>query len=431
LPQNKSTPDPLNLLPVLLCRKGQVKEDFMKEKIKQLKKNLKLDIQILKDVVVNEEKDVSLLKEQATKADVILLYKPHLGLGNCVIKISEFGLPIILFNEEEIVCNPLDALEYVYPKKRVWVAIDYQDINNYLVALSTKRKLGQTKILILNDDFPHWERFLCRIHGGREAIKERLGVSLEYVKSEDVIRRWKDADAKRANALARKWIKEAENMVGAEEKDVIAVAKLYLVMKDLLRKKHAHALTMAYGDSPLPVPCVAYTNLRDEGAPAACEADIISLLSMVILHYVTGKPCFMGNTFVDPADKSLIISHCVCPRKMEGYNKKAAPYMLRPYHTEKFAGSLTAFVKMKKGQQVTLCRLSGDLKSMLIAKGTITDCSEMESDRYCRVKTKVKINNAREFIHKTSGNHHVLVYGDYKDQLRKLNEILGITTIEV
>ena len=152
---------------------------------------------------------------------------------------------------------------------------------------------------------------------------------------------------------------------------------------------------------------------------------------MVILHYIAEKPCFMGNTFIDMADEALIISHCVCPRKMEGYNAKAAPYTLRRYHSEKFTGSMTAFVKMKIGQEVTICRLSGDLESMLIANGVIADCVEMDDDTYCRVKAKVKMKNPREFIHKTSGNHHVMVYGDYSEQLRKLNEVLGIATIEV
>jgi len=421
----------LKILPVLVCRKEQVKEDFMEQKMRQLKKNLKLAVQILKDVVVNEEKDVSLLNEHVAEADVILLYKPHLGLGDCIVKISAYGLPIILFNDEGIVNNPLDALEYVYPKERVWVAVDYQDVNNYLMALSAKKKMKQTRILILNADYPHWERFISRVHGGRETIKEKLGIELEYVKSDDVIRRWENVSEKRVKPLVEKWMKEAEKVVEPNEKDMVSVAKLYITMKDLLKEKNAQAITMAYGDNPLPVPCFAYTNLRDEATPSACEADIISLLSMIILHYVAEKPCFMGNTFVDLKDETLIMSHCVCPRKMEGYDTKAVPYTLRRYHREKFLGSLTAFVKMKIGQEVTICRLSGDMKNMLVANGIIVECVEMDSDQYCRVKAKVKIKNPKEFIHKTSGNHHVMVYGDYREPLKKLNEILGITTIEV
>ena len=231
--------------------------------------------------------------------------------------------------------------------------------------------------------------------------------------------------------IVEKWTKEAEKIVEPDENDMISVAKLYLVMTELLKEKNAQAITIGYGDNPLPVPYFAYTNLRDEGTPSACEADIISLLSMVILNYITNKPCFMGNTFVDTKDNLLILSHCVCPRKMEGYNAEAAPYTLRRYHKEKFTGSLTAFVKMKLGQEVTVCRLNGNLKSMIIAQGKTVDCVEMDADAYCRVKAKVKIANPKEFIHNTSGNHHVMVYGDYREPLRKLNEILGITTKEV
>ncbi|MGQ9624860.1 MAG: hypothetical protein ACUVT9_05760, partial [Candidatus Bathycorpusculaceae bacterium] len=270
-----------------------------------------------------------------------------------------------------------------------------------------------------------------RVHGGSEAIKEKLGITTEYVKSEEVIRRWQSMDEERVKPLVEKWTKEAEKVVEPEEKDLVSVAKLYLVMNDLLKEKDAQAVTMAYGDNPLPVPCFAYTNLRDEGTPAACEADIISLLSMIILHYLADKPCFMDNTFVDTKDNTLILSHCVCPRKMEGYKTNAALYRLRRYHKEKFTGSLTAFVEMKKGQEVTVCRLSGDLKSMTIARGVIVECADMDTEEYCRVTVKVKVANPKDFIHKTSGNHHVMVYGDYREQLKRLNDVLGIKTIEV
>jgi len=126
-----------------------------------------------------------------------------------------------------------------------------------------------------------------------------------------------------------------------------------------------------------------------------------------------------------------VITHCVCPRKMEGYNASPEPYTLRRYHKEKFIGSLTAYVKMEIGREVTICRLSGDLKSMLVTRGTIIDCVDSDADEYCRVKAKVKIENPKELVHKTSGNHHVMVYGDYRNLLKTLNETLNITTIEV
>jgi hypothetical protein len=223
------------VLLVLVCRKGQVEENFMEKRMEQLRENLKINVQILEHVVINDEKDVPILKESLAKVDCILLYKPHLGLGDCIMKISDYGVPIILFNDEGMVNHPLDALEYVYPKEKVWVAVDYEDINSYLGVLSAKKRMEQTKILVLNAEYPHWQRVICRVRGGYEAIKEKLGVTLEYVESEEVIRRWQNMDEERVKPLVEKWMKEAEKIVEPEEKDLVSVAKLYLVMKDLLK----------------------------------------------------------------------------------------------------------------------------------------------------------------------------------------------------
>jgi hypothetical protein len=44
------------VLPVLVCRKNQVEENFMEKKVKQLRENLKINVQILEHIVINEEK---------------------------------------------------------------------------------------------------------------------------------------------------------------------------------------------------------------------------------------------------------------------------------------------------------------------------------------------------------------------------------------
>lgn len=77
-----------------------------------------------------------------------------------------------------------------------------------------------------------------------------------------------------------------------------------------------------------------------------------------------------------------------------------------------------------------ICRVSGDLRSMLLASGQIQVCQDLPG--FCRVTVSVKLNGSvREFINRTSGNHHVLVYGDHRDELRALNDLLGIETIRI
>ena len=421
-------PKALKVLPVLVCRKEQI-EDLGKS-VEDFKRDFITKVKVLKQISVNDEKDLPLFETYRKNADVILLYKPHLGLGDCVIKIAESDLPIILFHEELQVMGSLDALEYIHPRKNVWVAVDYQSIDFRVKLLGAKKGIENTKILVLNSDYPHWKRWLCRISGGLESIEGKFGIGVEYVNSGDVVKRWENVEERRAEKVAEEWMEDAEKIIEPRENDVRAVARLYLAMKDLLQERGAEAITMAYGDDPLPVPCFAYANLRDEGKPAACEADIISLVSMVISHYLTDKPSFMGNTFIDLNDNALILSHCVAPRKMQGYDKSPAPYVLRSQHWGQFVGSLSAFVRMDAGQEVTVCRLTGDLDSMLVTRGEIIDCRDLEG--FCRVTVKIRVDAPiRKFIGKTSGNHHVMVYGDYREELRELNTLFGIATVEV
>lgn len=419
----------LKVLPTIVCREEQMKDIDLREGMEELKKNISTEIRILEECFISGEKDLVKLEARISEADAILLYKPRLGLGSCVVKIIESNIPVILFNEEGAVWTPLDALEYVYPRNNVWVAIDYKDVNFRLKILGAKKRISSTKLLILNADYSHWERWLMRVSGGLNAIKERLGIEVEYVQSEEVLKRWKEVEEERVRGVVEKWMGKAEKIIEPSRSDIEKVARLYLVMKDFLSEKGAQGLTMAYGDNPLPVPCFAYVTLRDEGIPAACEADIISLLSMIILHYLTGKPSFMGNTFVDLENNMLMISHCVAPTKMAGYDEPALPYVLRNQHWGLPAGALSAFVPMNLEQEVTVCRLDGELKNMLITKGVIEECQDLEE--YCRNTVSIRISDVKKFIHSTSGNHHVVVYGDHREEIRELNKLFGISTIEV
>jgi hypothetical protein len=43
----------------------------------------------------------------------------------------------------------------------------------------------------------------------------------------------------------------------------------------------------------------------------------------------------------------------------------------------------------------------------------------------------ISLIDRRELVYKTFGNHHMIAQGDYGELLKKLNETLSISTIEV
>jgi len=159
----------LKVLPVVVCREEQIRDMDFQKRMEELRKNISTKARILEECVISGEKDLAKLEGRVSEADVLLLFKPRLGLGSCVAKIVESNFPVILFNKEGSVWTPLDALEYVYPRSNVWIAADYSDLNFRLKILEARKNIGNTKLLVLNADYPHWERWLVRVSGGVES----------------------------------------------------------------------------------------------------------------------------------------------------------------------------------------------------------------------------------------------------------------------
>ena len=66
---------------------------------------------------------------------------------------------------------------------------------------------------------------------------------------------------------------------------------------------------------------------------------------------------------------------------------------------------------------------------MFCTTGVITGQKDIPGD--CREIVKIKVEDARKFIHRTSGCHHIMIYGDYREKIRELNVLFGITTNEI
>lgn len=67
--------------------------------------------------------------------------------------------------------------------------------------------------------------------------------------------------------------------------------------------------------------CLALAILNAEGIPAGCEGDTRSLLSMAVLHVLTGEPVFMANpSRLDRQRDEMVFAHCTLPMNMpRGY----------------------------------------------------------------------------------------------------------------
>ncbi len=70
---------------------------------------------------------------------------------------------------------------------------------------------------------------------------------------------------------------------------------------------------------PLPIPCLAFSRLRDEGVAFPCEADICGMMTTLVMQEISQKPSYFCNVAsVDNEKSRTVLRHCVAPLQLLG-----------------------------------------------------------------------------------------------------------------
>jgi len=400
-------------------------ESLQNQKIDEILDELKSEVKdvadVLPEIVVRKETDM----KGMSKADLIIVYRMTGALWEALPKVAGLNVPTIFVVGKSVVWHAMEALEYLQNASHVIVSSSYEDVKEKIKACKIKKELVNSKILAFVPDVQSYSEFLNARYLPLK-INDVLRFAFELIGKEELVQKY---EAVEGSEIAKRWIGEAEKIVEPVFEDVVNVAKIYLALKDFVKEKRAKALAISCSPrmSPIRAPCIALSKLRDEGIPAACEVDLYSAATMMMLQAVSGRPAFMGNIVnLDTASNIVGISHCAMPFKMNGAEKQS--YSLRNYHGERFLGSLTAYTELRKGQGVTLARIGRGLNEMLIVRGEIVS----QKDGYdCRNTLFVKVNDLQAFVRNALGNHHCLIYGDYGKELRNLCQVMGIYAREL
>ncbi len=157
--------------------------------------------------------------------------------------------------------------------------------------------------------------------------------------------------------------------------------------------------------------CAGLALLNDEGVTAACEGDIAALISMHIVRLLTGQPSFQTNpSRITPADNTMVLAHCTIPLAMTGDIRLDT-------HFE--SGTGVAIKGYLREEDVTIFRLSADLKSFFVSDGKII--KNLDEPDLCRTQILVKFEeDVSEILKKPCGNHHIVFYGHHAEDIRRV-----------
>ena len=162
--------------------------------------------------------------------------------------------------------------------------------------------------------------------------------------------------------------------------------------------------------------CLSLSLFNKNRITSTCEGDIPSMISMHVLNRLTGQVGFQANpSRIDIKDKKMVLAHCTLPLDMP------TSYTLDTH----FESGIGVAVKGElKEEVITIFKLSRNLKDYYVSTGKII--RNLNEDNLCRTQIEIGVDDDIEyFLTRPYGNHHIIIYGDFKEEIKKYMRKIG------
>ncbi len=391
------------------------------------------DVEIRDAMVFDSAEEAARLRERAGDASVLLVLRPELlSVTWAAPALRSAHMPTVLFGWRN---SPGAVLCDLYGYLRadgvdVTLALDFGDIARCVRVVEAQQQLAEATMLVVGEGFPSWSQVANPTTP--EQVTDRLGTRIVTRTVEELLTAARAVDQGRAQALVAEWTLAADDVTQAARAGLVEAAQAHIALEAMVREANASAVTVdcrmmdevsMEEDGSFLSPCMSLTVLRDTGIPAACEADVNVLLSMVILEYLAKRPTFMGNLNQFNRDEGWIaIAHCAATTRMDGYDADPAPLHLEDYHGR--GTGVATYSPMREGEIVTIARLDRDQRHLSLASGPIVDASHGKG---CINQIRVEIGDVQDFVDRCmAGDHYAVVYGNLVPEARKLCRNLNV-----
>ena len=204
-----------------------------------------------------------------------------------------------------------------------------------------------------------------------------------------------------------------------DQEEIDKALKLHRVLLKIKEEYNLKGLTIRCFDllSVLnTTACLSLSLFNKNRITSTCEGDIPSMISMHILNRLTGQVGFQANpSRIDIKSKKMVLAHCTLPIDMP------TSYTLDTH----FESGIGVAVKGKlKEEVITIFKLSRNLKDYYVSTGKII--RNLNEDNLCRTQIEISVDDDIEyFLTRPYGNHHIIIYGDFKEEIKKYMRKIG------
>lgn len=222
------------------------------------------------------------------------------------------------------------------------------------------------------------------------AIDDVFGTRVTKIGTGDVandpyIRNLWYSDSPEANEIARRWIRDAEEMMNTIESEVVRAAKCYLAMRRLMEKYDATAMAfhirMLIENAPREervYPALATSEFQLHNLVGKCQSHLNIILSEMLLQYAYGVPSMLGDYSVDTYNNTSCVQHCEGPWNPWG-DERRVPYNLvdhRERQVRDFENRLVpgvgaaSWILYPPDEPVTMWQIDVEDKKIFVHTGT-------------------------------------------------------------
>lgn len=291
-----------------------------------------------------------------------------------------------------------------------------EQIKYYYQVYTARKKLKEVNIGMLG--FP--SDWLIASDVNQIEAQRKWGISYNYIEFPELSMLIDEVSEDRANTVARTFLNNAFEIKEATERDVVEAAKVYLALKTLCEVYKLDALTLRCFEMISrhhTTACMALSLLNTEGIICACEGDMQSVFSMVLLNLLTGRRSFLTNpSRIDAAENAVVMAHCSIPLCM------TCRYTIRSHFESQIGVGIQG--EVEKGPVTIFKCGSSKLNRYFVSSGQILD--NLDNANMCRTQLKIHLDeNVGYFFKNPLANHHMVVIGEHTKIIDDFMQSMG------
>jgi len=373
--------------------------------------------------VMNAEEAQAAVKKMAD-VDGLVSYLVGIWTGASNV-IAHSGKPVIMVDDlyagsGEFIGTRAQALREQLPVVAV-ASSDFRDVVKAIQIFEAMKRIKAARILDVNEDE------VKEI----EPIKASTGMDVQRVTFAELNSYYEKADEKEAALWADKWIRGAKKVVEPTREEIIKSGKMHLGISALMKDRSAEAVTIDclggfYSGKLHAYPCLSFHTLNNNGLVGACEADLDSTVTMIMLKHLVSRPGMISDPVFDISKNQIIYAHCVAPNRVFGPKGTANPYILRS-HAEDNKGAVVQSL-LPLGQVVTTVQTNVMEKAMVVHSGKTV--ANIDDPKACRTKLATEVNAQKILDNWRWGWHRVTFYGDWRKDVKDLATLMQFKLYE-